>query len=114
MLKNVRDWMKAGGCVPRDPVLRDELLSLELVPRTDGKIQAEAKKDAKRRGLKSPNRFDCLALTFAYPVLAKTSARLSAAKRTRQYEPIGHRSVTWSCDSWMSRTRTFSSGYGST
>lgn len=68
MWKNARDWLKAGGCIPQDPVLRDELQAPEIVPRMDGKIQIESKKDMKARGIPSPNRADALVLSFAYPV----------------------------------------------
>jgi hypothetical protein len=68
MWKNARDWLKAGGCIPEDPVLRDELQAPEIVPRMDGKIQIESKKDMKARGIPSPNRADALVLSFAYPV----------------------------------------------
>jgi hypothetical protein len=38
------------------------------VPRVDSKIQIEAKKDMKARGIPSPNRADALVLSFAFPV----------------------------------------------
>jgi len=68
MYKLARDWLKAGGAIPEDPVLRDELQAPETVPRMDGKIQIESKKDMKARGIPSPNRADALVLSFAYPV----------------------------------------------
>jgi len=68
MYKLARDWLKAGGSLPEDPVLRDELQAPETVPRVDGKIQIESKKDMKARGIPSPNRADALVLSFAYPV----------------------------------------------
>jgi hypothetical protein len=71
MWKLTRDWLKAGGCLPNDPQLRDELQAPETVPRMDGKIQLESKKDMKARGLPSPNRADSLVITFAYPVQKK-------------------------------------------
>lgn len=66
-----KKWLKEGGAIPEDPGLRDELLAPETVPRLDGKIQLESKKDMKARGLPSPNKADALALSFAYPVQAK-------------------------------------------
>ncbi len=71
MWKAARDWLKEGGAIPEDPQLRDELQAPETVPRLDGKVQIESKKDMKRRGLPSPNRADSLVLSFAYPVMAK-------------------------------------------
>jgi hypothetical protein len=64
-------WLKEGGAYERDDTLHDELTAPETVPRLDGKIQLESKKDMKARGVPSPNRADCLAITFAHPVLPK-------------------------------------------
>jgi hypothetical protein len=71
MWKLTRDWLKEGGAIPKDPQLHLELISPEAVPRMDGKLQIEAKKDMKARGVPSPNRADALALSFAYPVNKK-------------------------------------------
>lgn len=75
MWKNMRDWLKEGGSIPKDPVLRDEIIAPETVPRLDGKLQLESKKDMKARGVPSPNRADALAISFAYPVSAKNLKR---------------------------------------
>lgn len=94
MWKAMRDWLKAGGAIPDDPQLRDELQAPEIVPRIDGKLQLEAKKDMKARGVPSPNRADALALSFAFPVAQRTLAARAAAElglATRQqgfdYDP---------------------------
>jgi hypothetical protein len=71
MWKLMRDWLKDGGAIPKDNILRDELIGPETVARMDGKLVIEPKDAMKRRGLKSPNRADSLALTFAYPVSTK-------------------------------------------
>jgi hypothetical protein len=68
MWKETRDWLKAGGAIPADPVLRDELIAPQTVARADGKLLIEAKKDMKARGVPSPNRADALCLSFAFPV----------------------------------------------
>ena len=83
MWKATRDWLKEGGCLPEDPVLRDELIGPETVPRGDGKIQLESKKDMKARGLPSPNRADALVLSFAYPVTVKKD---SSEKESIEYD----------------------------
>jgi hypothetical protein len=66
-----REWLKKGGVIPVDPVLHRDLIGPETVPRLDGKIQLESKKDMKKRGQASPSRGDALALSFAFPVVAK-------------------------------------------
>jgi hypothetical protein len=60
MWKEARDWLKAGGAIPADQVLRDELISPQTVPRADGKLLIEPKEDMKARGVPSPNRADAL------------------------------------------------------
>lgn len=69
--KQTRDWLKAGGAIPDDQVLVDDLTGAETVSRLDGKIQLESKKEMKARGLPSPGRSDALALSFAFPVKAR-------------------------------------------
>lgn len=84
-----KKWMKDGGSLPEDQVLRDDLLGPETIPRLDGKIQLEAKKDMKARGLPSPGRGDSLALSFAHPVLPKN---FGGGKNGHQseYDPLAY------------------------
>lgn len=72
MWKLARDWLKEGGSIPQDPQLHAELIGPEAVPRNDGKLQIESKKDMKARGLASPNRADALVLSFAFPVTKRS------------------------------------------
>lgn len=81
---NMKQWLKDGGAIPPDPLLRDELMAPETVGRTDGKIQLESKKDMKARGVPSPNRADCLAITFAYPVQAKAREKRARDDKNHQ------------------------------
>jgi len=92
MWKEMRDWLKTGGCLPEDPTLRDELQAPETVPRIDGKIQIEAKKDMKARGVSSPNRADALALSFAFPVSKRNPLDAARSHRARvDYDPYARR-----------------------
>lgn len=95
MWKLVRDWLKGGGAIPKDHVLRDELIGPEAVPRMDGKLLLEPKDAMKRRGLKSPNRADSLALTFAYPVATKRRRQEKEAQ-----DPMA-RFASHGAGSWM-------------
>jgi len=70
MASQTKTWLKEGGCIEEDQVLYSDLTSIETVPRPDGKVQLEAKKDMKKRGLPSPGRADALFLSFARPVKA--------------------------------------------
>lgn len=88
MWKLCRDWLKQGGAIPEDPMLRDELQAPETVPRIDGKIQLESKKDMKARSIPSPNRADALVLSFAFPVTKKSpldALRVSSSRK--EYDP---------------------------
>ena len=84
MWNETRKWLKAGGAIDaNDKILYTDLTSIWTVPRLDGKIQLEAKKDMKRRHLPSPGRGDALALSFAVPVEKKLKgleAQLAAAR----------------------------------
>lgn len=84
MWRKMRDWLKDGGAIPDDKVLYADLTGIETVPRSDGIIQLESKKDMKSRNLPSPGRGDALALSFAYPVQMKS--RREAAKKQTQAE----------------------------
>jgi hypothetical protein len=87
MWVDMRDWLKAGGAIPPDDVLYQDLIGPETVPRLDGKIQLESKDDMKDRLLPSPNRADALALTFAQPVLAKRLPGPATARHQVDYDP---------------------------
>jgi len=92
MWKKTRDWLKEGGCLPDDPTLRDELQAPEIVPRMDGKIQIESKKDMKARGIPSPNRADALCLSFAFPVAKRNPLDQYRNKDRRgEYDPYARR-----------------------
>lgn len=65
MASHLRLWL-AGASIPNDADLKTDLTALRYGYR-GGELLLESKDDAKRRGIKSPDRFDSLALTFAVP-----------------------------------------------
>jgi hypothetical protein len=67
MWRDLREWLKAGASIPNDNDLITDLTALQYGYRA-GELLLESKDDAKKRGIKSPDRADSLALTFAYPV----------------------------------------------
>ena len=67
MWRDMREFLKNGASLPNDPELATELSALQYEYR-GGELLLEPKDDAKKRGVKSPDRADSLALTFAYPV----------------------------------------------
>jgi hypothetical protein len=71
MANAAKKWLKDGGALPDNKELYEDILCPETVPRTDGKIQLESKKEIKKRLGRSPGKFDAWVLSFAYPVAAK-------------------------------------------
>lgn len=84
MWKLAKEWLSEGGALPGDPQLHDELIGPETVPRLDGKLQIESKKDMKARGLSSPNRADALVLSFAHPVINRKKSKSMSDKFSSQ------------------------------
>jgi phage terminase large subunit len=72
MWREMREWLK-GASIPNDQELKVDLTALRYGFR-GGELLLESKDDAKRRGVKSPDRGDSLALTFAIPTIQKTTA----------------------------------------
>jgi hypothetical protein len=66
MWREMREWLKAGASIPNDPDLVTDLTALQYGYK-GGDLLLESKQDAKKRGIKSPDRADSLALTFAVP-----------------------------------------------
>lgn len=90
MWDTMADWVRGGGCIPDDAELIAEMPAPKYAFAANGKMQLEAKKAMKARGLSSPDKADAVALTFAFPVAAPVPG-LPGASRTRQadteYEP---------------------------
>lgn len=66
----MREWLRLDVGIPDDDPLEAELTGLEYKHDANNAILLEKKEDMKKRGLRSPDRADALALTFAYPVAA--------------------------------------------
>ncbi len=86
-----KKWLQDGGAIPDDPVLVEDLVSPEYEVKLNGKIVLESKSDMKKRGVRSPNRGDALALSFAYPVRKNVSLgviRDGKEFAKSQYDPL--------------------------
>ena len=71
------EWVKAGGCLPNDPVLAQELTAHTFSFRGDKLWVLE--KELVRQALgRSPDRADACALTFAYEVAAPLARMLES------------------------------------
>lgn len=63
------EWLQAGGVLPPDQELRDDLAAIDTIPRPDGSILLMSKEDIKKKKqLASPDRADAWALSFHRPV----------------------------------------------
>lgn len=71
MYGQAKTWLRDGGAIEDDDELCYELCAPETVPRIDGKIQLESKKDMKKRGISSGNRADALVISFAHNITKK-------------------------------------------
>jgi phage terminase large subunit len=85
MATSVREWL-IGASIPNDPDLMTDLTALQYGYRA-GELLLESKDDAKRRGIKSPDRFDSLALTFAVPPAPVVEDRMPAVPAYQPHSP---------------------------
>ena len=67
MWDHMAEWLKEGS-IPDDRDLEEDLVSPLYQFDVQGRKKLESKKDMKKRGLRSPDGADALALTFAYRV----------------------------------------------
>ena len=67
MWLEMRKWLESGGCISEAELVED-LVGPQYYFLPSGKKVLERKKDMKKRGLKSPDLADALALCFAAPV----------------------------------------------
>lgn len=66
MWGRMRDWLKDGPVsLPNDNALQSDLCSLRYSFNANGQLVLEKKEDAKKRGVRSPDIGDALALTFS-------------------------------------------------
>ena len=87
MYDGLTKWLLAGGCIPNHPELKTDLATPTYSFSAAGKMVLESKDDIKKRGLRSPDLSDALALTFAMPVVPKAS---SVYRRSRHDNGDGY------------------------
>lgn len=75
MWSNMREMLKSGMSIPEDDDLETELTGPLYTYDKDNAILLEKKADMKKRGMKSPDIADALALTYAYPVVSTSVER---------------------------------------
>ena len=71
MWDNMRIWLENGGCIPKNTLLKSDLVAPTYFLNKRDKFQLESKEDIKKRLGRSPDIGDALALTHAFPVAAR-------------------------------------------
>ena len=77
----MREWIMAGGVIPGDTALKQDLAAPIYKFDVQDRVVLESKDDIKARGLPSPDLGDALALTFAFPVRVERNLRREAARQ---------------------------------
>lgn len=95
MLFTLRDWMRAGGAIPNNQDLKQDLAVRVYWYDNANRIVLEPKADVKKRGMPSPDLADAMALTFAHPV---TKHVPGPAWANRDYSKRDYDPVHWSSD----------------
>lgn len=73
----MRDWiLDSPAQITDDDALQSDLCSLKYDYDSKGRLRIETKDDAKKRGVRSPDFADGLALTFAYPVNPSIASKI--------------------------------------
>lgn len=77
MYDKMLDWLEKGGAIPDDQVLCDEMQAIETLPTLDGRLKLMSKEDMRKADgdVNSPDRADCIALSFARPVVRRDAAQ---------------------------------------
>ena len=75
MWGEMKGWLNEPPVqIPDDDALHADLCGISYKYDSVSRLQMERKEDMKRRGLRSPDLADALAMTFAYPVMEKKPA----------------------------------------
>jgi hypothetical protein len=81
--QRMKTWIDEVGCLPPDIELAEQLTTIHYkLNEKSNKQQMEGKREMESRGLKSPDKADALALTFATPV-ARADRRNPTMATTR-------------------------------
>jgi hypothetical protein len=88
MWDGVRAWLQAGGTLPQNRTLAEDLSRPRFGFDAQGRLQLESKKDLKKRFGRSTDMADALALTFAYPAHPKQGALHAAIQAKTDYNPL--------------------------
>lgn len=88
MWATMRQHLAEGCALPNDDQLAFELLAPSYTYDPNNAILLEKKDDMKKRGVRSPDIADALALTYAYPVVGQSVAHILEQRSVQEYDPI--------------------------
>lgn len=80
------EWIKAGGAIHPDKMLKEELCAMTYVYQGD-KFRVVEKDIIKQAIGRSPDRADALALTFSFPVAKKVAPIGGSQQQVKEYDP---------------------------
>jgi hypothetical protein len=89
MWSEMKEWL-VGASLPNDPDLETDLTGLQYGFRAGGELLLESKDDAKKRGIKSPDSADALALTFAVPTIPDVPRQIMPSTAMPADPSCGH------------------------
>lgn len=93
--KRSQMWLTMGQALATGLGIHDgtrlefELLSPNYTYDAENAKRLESKKDMKKRGIASPDEADALALTYAYPVEARSIIEQEEERHDDEYDPFG-------------------------
>jgi len=88
MWGEMSNWLRGGECeLPDNNELHADLISPTYTYDSSGRLKLESKEDMIKRGLRSPDGADALALTFCYPVAAP-DVRQGVIKAKVDFDPF--------------------------
>lgn len=87
MWASMRSALKSGLAIADDDKLAFELLAPNYAYNSKNQIELEKKADMKKRGIRSPDIADALALTFAYPVEGRAMQQAEEDREEKEYHP---------------------------
>ena len=76
--------------IPNDAGLISDLSSLQVASVSSGRCALESKNNLRKRGIRSPDGADALALTFAEPVASKATQSVLAGRRYQTPTSAGY------------------------
>lgn len=84
----MREWLKSGGAIPDSRDLEMDLTGPLYSYDANNAIVLERKSDMKKRGIRSSDIADALALSFSYPVVPRSTQRMVQAREVQDFNPI--------------------------